>query len=290
MNGIPFPNLSPEIFSISIFGFDFALRWYALAYIAGILIGWRLITLALSRPYLWRNQTSPLTPKELEDLATWIILGVILGGRLGYVVFYKLTYYLSHPLEILKVWLGGMSFHGGFIGVCFAVYLWSRARNKDLPAVADVIAIAAPIGLLLGRSANFINAELWGRVSDVPWAVIFPGEAAQSCAAQVCARHPSQIYEAILEGLILGAVLIILAFRQGALKKPWFLTGLYFAGYGFARFFVEFFRQPDAHFTSPNNPLGLALHINGYGLTMGQILCLPMIIIGLILIWRSRQT
>lgn len=290
MNGIPFPNLSPEIFSISIFGFDFALRWYAMAYIVGILIGWRLIVAALKRPQLWRGDTAPMTPTEFEDLATWIIVGVIAGGRLGYVLFYNLSYYLAHPLEILMVWQGGMAFHGGFAGVIVATYVWSQKHQKGLPAVADVIAIAAPAGLLLGRIANFINAELWGRVTDVPWAVIFPGEAAQTCNEMICARHPSQLYEAALEGVILGAVMLWFAFRRGGLQRPWFMTGLFLSGYGVGRFIVEFVRQPDAQFISVGNPLGLAVHVGGYGLTMGQLLSLPMILIGAMLIRKAFRT
>lgn len=289
MNGIPFPNLSPEIFNISIFGFDFALRWYAMAYIVGIVIGWRLIVMALNRPHLWRDNTAPITPTELEDLATWIIIGVIAGGRLGYVLFYQFAYYSANPIEILMVWQGGMAFHGGFAGVIAATYLWCKAKGKPLPAVADVIAIAAPAGLFLGRIANFINAELWGRVTDVPWAVIFPGAAAQDCAAAICARHPSQLYEAALEGLLLGAVMIWLAFGRGGLKRPWLMTGVFLCGYGLARFIVEFVRQPDAQFVSDGNPLGLALQWAGYGLTMGQLLSLPMIVIGLFLIRRAAR-
>ena len=286
---IAFPNLSPELFSISIGGMTFALRWYALAYIAGLVIGWRLVLRALAAP-LWAG-TPPMTAEQVERLLTWVIAGVILGGRLGFVLFYQPGYYLSHPLEALKVWQGGMSFHGGFLGVVVAAYLFFRAEKIPLLPAADLLAIATPPGLLLGRIANFINAELWGRATDMPWGVAFPGEAAQYCpdVIGVCARHPSQLYEAGLEGLLLGAVLLWLAFRGGWLRRPGQLTGLFFAGYGAARFFVEFFRQPDAQFVSENNPLGLAFHIGGYGLTMGQTLSLPMIVVGLALIWWARR-
>ncbi|WP_194098106.1 prolipoprotein diacylglyceryl transferase [Marivivens aquimaris] len=287
---IPFPDLSPEVFSINLFGNEFALRWYALAYIVGIGLGWLTVRRALSRPALWHNDTPPMDKRTLEDLMTWIIVGVILGGRFGYILFYRLDYYLSNPAEIMMVWQGGMSFHGGFLGVILAVLIYSRVKGLRLGSVADSMALGTPFGLLLGRIANFVNAELWGRVTDVPWAVIFPGEAAQSCLLPVCARHPSQLYEAAMEGLILGGVLLYLAFRRGALKTPWLITGVFFAGYGISRFIVEFFRQPDAQFQTPGNPLGLAYHIGGYGLTMGQFLSLPMIIIGIgLVIWARKR-
>lgn len=286
---IPFPNLSPNIFSISLFGMEFALRWYAMAYIVGIVIGWRIIVAALRRPALWSKDTSPFSPEQAEDLLTWIVVGVILGGRLGYVFFYQPAYYLQNPLEIPAIWTGGMSFHGGFLGVILLAYIWTRRNNAALWPLADSLAIAVPPALLLGRVSNFINAELWGRPTDAPWGVIFPGEAAQACEGIIgaCARHPSQLYEAALEGLILGAVLLYFAFRRGLLKRQGAATGIFFAGYGMARFAVEFVRQPDAQFVTLNNPLGLAWQVNGYGLTMGQFLSLPMIFVGLFLIWRA---
>jgi phosphatidylglycerol:prolipoprotein diacylglycerol transferase len=289
---LPFPDISPEIFSISLFGMDFALRWYALAYIVGILIGWRIVVAAVKRPALWPGGTAPMRPEQVEDLLTWVILGVILGGRLGYVLFYQPGYYLSNPGQILRVWEGGMAFHGGLLGVVLAVILFSRARGINWISVADALCMVTPVGLLLGRIANFINAELWGRPTDLPWGVIFPGQAAQDCAgvvAGLCARHPSQLYEAALEGLILGAVLLWLGWRRGALSLPGTLTGLFFAGYGIARFAVEFVRQPDAQFVSAGNPLGLAWHVAGYGLTMGQMLSLPMIAFGIgMVLWARR--
>ena len=288
-----FPDLSPELFSISAFGMEFALRWYALAYIAGILIAWRMALTALRRPALWPHQTPPMRPEQLEDLITWIILGVILGGRLGFVLFYQPGYYLSHPLDILKVWQGGMSFHGGLLGVVTAAYLYARRNTVPILPLADLIAHTVPPGLLLGRLANFVNAELWGRPSDLPWAVIFPGAAAQDCAnvaAGLCARHPSQLYEAALEGLLLGALLLWLVYRRGAFHWPGRVMGVFLAGYGAARFIVEFFRQPDAQFVAPGNPLGLAWHVGGYGLTMGQLLSLPMIALGLWFALRTRRT
>jgi phosphatidylglycerol:prolipoprotein diacylglycerol transferase len=290
---LPFPDISPEIFTIPIFGMEFALRWYALAYIVGIVIGWRIVVATVKRPALWPGGTAPMKPADVEDLLTWVILGVILGGRLGYVLFYQPGYYLSNPMQILQVWEGGMAFHGGLMGVVLAVILFSRARGITWVSVADALCMVTPVGLLLGRIANFINAELWGRPTDLPWGVIFPGSAAQDCAgvlAGMCARHPSQLYEAALEGLILGAVLLWLGWRRGALRLPGTLTGLFFAGYGMARFAVEFVRQPDAQFVTPGNPLGLAFHVGGYGLTMGQALSLPMIAFGLgMVLWARRR-
>ncbi|MCE8536703.1 prolipoprotein diacylglyceryl transferase [Ruegeria pomeroyi] len=285
-----FPDLSPELFSISLFGMELALRWYALAYIAGIIIAWRLAVLATRRATLWPANTPPMAPAQIEDLLTWIILGVILGGRLGFVLFYQPAYYLANPAEILMVWQGGMAFHGGLLGVVVAAWLYSLRHNIPKLSLADLITHTVPPGLLLGRLANFINAELWGRPSDLPWAVIFPGQAAQDCPGIVdlCARHPSQLYEAALEGLLLGVLLLWLVWRRGALKRPGLITGLFLAGYGLSRFVVEFFRQPDAQFVTPGNPLGLAWQLGDYGLTMGQLLSLPMIALGLWFAFRAR--
>lgn len=172
---IPFPDISPEIFTIQLGGFSFSLRWYALAYIAGLLIGWRIAVAAVKRPRLWPAEQPPATPAQIEDLLTWIILGVILGGRLGYVFFYNAGYYLAHPAEILMVWQGGMAFHGGLIGVVVATWIWCLRNRAPVLSTADMLALATPPGLLLGRVANFINAELWGRPTDAPWGVIFPG-------------------------------------------------------------------------------------------------------------------
>ncbi len=287
---IPFPNISPEIFAIDLFGFQLALRWYAMAYIVGIGIGWFIIKAALKRPHLWRNGP-PMQVSQLEDLLTYIVIGVIAGGRLGYVLFYKPAEFLAAPLDIIKIWEGGLSFHGGFVGVVLGVYLFSRRHNVPLPDLADIIAVAATPAILLVRGANFINAELWGRQTDLPWGVIFPGPAAQACAAAdgPCVRHPSQLYEAGLEGLVLGTILTLLAFRFGALKKSWLLSAVFFVGYGLARFIVEFVRQPDAQFVTAGNELGLRLHIDGYGLTMGQLLSLPMIIAGVTVILLARR-
>ena len=288
---LQFPDISPELFSITIFGFEFALRWYALAYITGILVAWRLGVMAVRRTRLWPGDTPPMTPPQIEDLLTRIILGVILGGRLGFVAFYQPGYYLQNPLQILMVWQGGMSFHGGLLGVVLAGWVFALRHKLPKLSTTDLIAHTVPFGLMLGRLANFVNAELWGRPSDLPWAVIFPGGAAQNCpgVAGLCARHPSQLYEAALEGLVLGLLILWMVYRRGALKTPGLIAGLFLAGYGAARFVVEFVRQPDAQFVTQGNPLGLAVHLGGYGLTMGQILSLPMIGLGLWLMVQARR-
>ena len=284
---LPFPDFSPELFSIPVFSLEFALRWYALAYIAGFLIAWRMGMAAVNRPNLWTN-APPMKPHQIEDMMTWIILGVILGGRLGYTTFYQPSHYLANPAQILMFWQGGMSFHGGLLGVALAVLLYCRANSVAPLAAADIVAHTVAPGLFLGRVANFVNAELWGRPSELPWAVIFPGEAAQNCPGieSLCARHPSQLYEAVLEGLILGGLLIWMVYRRAALKQTGLVTGTFLAGYGIVRFIVEFARQPDAQFVSEGNPLGLVLHFSGYGLTMGQLLSLPMAALGLWLALR----
>ncbi|ODM41475.1 prolipoprotein diacylglyceryl transferase [Cereibacter johrii] len=290
MSYIPFPDISPELFSIELFGMTFALRWYALAYIAGLVIGWRLVLRMIRAERLW-TFGPPMTEDQLERLLSWVILGVILGGRLGFVLFYQPAHYLTHPLDILKVWEGGMSFHGGFLGVMTALVAFCLKERISILPVADLLAAATPPGLFLGRIANFINAELWGRPTTLPWGVAFPGEAAQNCPGieGICARHPSQLYEAGLEGILLFTVLSLLVWRRGWLHWPGSVSGMFLAGYGATRFLVEFVRQPDAQFVSAGNPLGLAWQISGYGLTMGQILSLPMILLGLYLVLRSRR-
>ncbi len=286
---IPFPDVAPEIFTITLGGFSFSLRWYALAYLAGLILGWRLIVAMMRRPALWGG-TPPTAPDRVDDLLTWVILGVILGGRLGFVLFYEPAYYLSNPGQILQVWQGGMSFHGGFAGVIVATWAWSRSQGVPVLRLADAMAVVAPIGIFFGRIANFINAELWGRPTDLPWGVVFPGEAAQTWPGIVgpCARHPSQLYEAGLEGLLLGLILLVLV-RAGGLRRPGLAFGVFLAGYGLARMFVELFRVADAQFITPDNPLGHVLGGPVIGLTMGQTLSLPMVLIGLALVAYARR-
>ncbi|MDO8985672.1 prolipoprotein diacylglyceryl transferase [Cypionkella sp.] len=290
MSFIAFPTwLSPDIFSIPLGGLTLTLRWYALAYIVGLLAGWKLIVWMINTPRLWSGP-APMTAEQVERLLTWVIFGVILGGRLGYVIFYQPDHFLQNPLQILRVWEGGMSFHGGFLGVAIAGIWFCKREKIPMLSLADLMAAVAPIGLLLGRLANFVNAELWGRPTNLPWGVAFPGDAAQTCAGvqTICARHPSQLYEAALEGLLLLLVLSYLIWRRGWLKTPGKIAGLFFAGYGTARLLVEFVRQPDAQFVSEGNPLGLAFHAAGYGLTMGQILTIPMIAAGIWFIAKAK--
>ena len=285
MTYIPFPDIAPEIFTIRIGEFAFSLRWYALAYIVGLVLGWQLVVGLMKRPALWGG-TAPTEPRRIEDLLTWVILGVILGGRLGFVLFYQPGYYLANPAEIVKVWEGGMSFHGGFLGVVAAAWLWAGRNGVPRLSLADALAVAAPAGLLFGRLANFINAELWGHPTTMPWGVAFPG-AGQDCPGVIgiCARHPSQLYEAGLEGLLLGAVLLYGVWRLGWLMWPGRVLGVFLTGYGAARFIVEFFREADAQFVTPDNPGGAVV----LGMQMGQLLSLPMIALGLWFILRARR-
>lgn len=284
---IAFPQISPEIFTIHLFGMSLSLRWYALAYLVGLIVGWRILVGLMKRPALW-GDAAPMRPAQAEELLTWVILGVVLGGRLGFVLFYEPAYYLANPGQILQLWQGGMSFHGGFLGVVIASWIYCRRNAVPPLRLADALGLATPIGLGLGRLANFINAELWGRPTDLPWGVIFPGEAAQTCPGiqGLCARHPSQLYEAALEGIVLALVLFVLV-RRGALRRPGLVLGVFVAGYGLSRFVVEFFRQADAQFITPDNPLGHVLGGPVLGLTMGQLLSLPMVVIGLAFVIRA---
>lgn len=278
---IPFPDISPEIFSVNIFGLHIALRWYAVSYILGFIFAIKLMKFFISKKLLWVSSGKILSANQADSLLTYLILGVIIGGRLGYVIFYNLEYYAQNPLNIIRIWDGGMAFHGGFIGVVLAVIVFCWANKISLWSTADLVAVSAPPGLFFGRVSNFINAELWGRPTELPWGVIFPGERAQNCdgVTAQCARHPTQLYEAGLEGLVLFMVLFSFA-QAGGFKKPGFLTGLFALGYGLSRFVVEYFRVPDPQFFSSKNPFGFAFEFGGLGFTMGQLLSLPMIIIG----------
>ena len=270
---LPFPDIDPALFTIELGGFQFALRWYALAYIVGMIVGWRLVVMLMRRPTLWPGNKAPMTPTQPEELLTWVVIGVVLGGRLGYVLFYDFERFMEDPVEIVKVWTGGMSFHGGFIGVIIASAIYIRRNAMPVLQVGDTVALSAPFGLLLGRLANFINGELYGRPTDVWWAMKFPlaRDADGTVIQWTEPRHPSQLYEAALEGLLLFAIIWFLALRGGWLKHPGAITGLFFVGYGAARFVVEFFRQWDPQ---------LSDMVATYGITMGQALSLPMIFVG----------
>lgn len=220
-----------------------------------------------------------------DRILTFLIIGVIMGGRLGYVLFYNLDHYAAQPLDIIRVWDGGMSFHGGFLGVILAGIVFCYLNSCNIFSVADLISLATPPGLFLGRLANFVNAELWGAPTALPWGVVFPGARAQDCPGVLgaCARHPTQVYEALLEGLLLLMVLLYLA-QKGHLKRPGFITGCFIFGYGISRFLVEFFRTPDPQFFSKDNKLGYAYQWGEFGMTMGQALSAPMIFCGVVLI------
>jgi phosphatidylglycerol:prolipoprotein diacylglycerol transferase len=280
---MPFPDIDPALVSFNVLGVELAIRWYALAYIAGLALGAVYVARLCARPALWGG-AAPMPPRRAEDLLTWMILGVILGGRLGFVLFYQPAYYLANPAEILAVWRGGMSFHGGFLGAVVAIAGFARANGYDAVRIGDAVAAAAPIGLFFGRIANFINAELWGRPTDAAWGVVFPNAPCPPPWAEACARHPSQLYEAGLEGALLGA-LLFWAIRRGALAMPGLVIGLFLAGYGLARVFVEAFRQADSQFVTPGNPAGHVVRlVADVGLTMGQVLSLPMVFAGLFLV------
>jgi len=296
VNAIPFPDLSPDAVVFSIAWREFAIKWYALAYIAGFLLAWWFINVLRKQEALWPDKTPGYTAKDVEDLLTWMIIGVILGGRLGFVEFYGWDQMLADPLWVLRVWEGGMAFHGGFIGVIIAGVWFCKRRGINPWQIGDAIAISATFGLFLGRIANFVNGELWGRPTDMPWGVIFPHPMAQDCfpiLVAECARHPSQIYEAILEGPVLFALLAYLIFRMGALKVPGQIIAWFFIGYGAARTFVEGYRQGDLKDVTLTNPAGhlirLGDQIDSFGLTRGQLLSLPMIVIGIAILLYVRR-
>jgi phosphatidylglycerol:prolipoprotein diacylglycerol transferase len=264
---VPFPDFDPILLQIG----PVAIRWYALAYVAGILLGWRDGVMMVRNTRLWGGQAPPATPAQIDDLILWITLGVIAGGRLGYVLFYAPHLFVTDPLEILQVWHGGMSFHGGLLGVIIAVIGFARGNKIDMFRLGDLVAPCAPIGLFFGRIANFINGELWGRPTDVPWGIVFP-------AGGPFSRHPSQLYEAALEGLVLFALLRLATHRWLWLQRRGATTGLFMLGYGIFRMTLENVRQPDEFM--PHFPLGL---------TMGILLSLPMALGGAFLIWRAMK-
>lgn len=257
LHALTFPAFDPVLVSVG----PFQIRWYALAYIAGILIGWLYSRALIRNERLWGGP-APLTLIDFDDFVLWVTLGIILGGRTGYVLFYNPAHFLQHPLEAIQLWKGGMSFHGGFAGCVLAVVLFARRRGISILSLGDLTCATATIGLLLGRIANFINGELWGRPTDVPWGMVFPG-------GGPLPRHPSQLYEAALEGLVLGIALWLLM-RGGALKRPGLVIGAFAAGYSIARIVCEFFREPDPQ-------LGFLWG----GLTMGMLLSVPLLLTGL---------
>jgi phosphatidylglycerol:prolipoprotein diacylglycerol transferase len=262
---IPFPAFDPVLVH---FG-PVAIRWYALAYIVGILAGWVYVRGLFRSEKVWGGP-APLTGLDYDDFVLWGTFGIILGGRAGYVLFYNPGYFAQHPAEIVQLWKGGMSFHGGFLGCVIAVIWFARRRGIPFLSLGDLTCAAAPIGLFLGRLANFVNGELWGRPSEVPWAMVFPN-------GGPLPRHPSQLYEAALEGVVLFVVLAVLV-RRGALRRPGTIIGAFALGYGIARTFCELFREPDAQ-------LGFLWS----GLTMGMLLSLPLMLVGIVLIAAAQR-
>jgi phosphatidylglycerol---prolipoprotein diacylglyceryl transferase len=258
---IAFPVFDPVAFAIG----PFVIRWYALAYIGGIVLGWIYARSLIKTERLWSGG-SPISLPQIDDFVLWVTIGIIVGGRTGYVLFYNPSFFIQHPADIFELWKGGMSFHGGFLGCVVAVMLFARKNNISILSLGDIVTAVGPIGLFLGRIANFINSELWGRAADssVPWAMIFPN-------GGPVPRHPSQLYEAGLEGILLFTILAVMI-RLGALKRPGLILGSFIAIYGFARIIGEFFREPDPQ-------LGFLWG----GLTMGMLLSVPMIIVGTII-------
>jgi phosphatidylglycerol---prolipoprotein diacylglyceryl transferase len=260
---IAFPAIDPVALRLG----PLAVRWYGLAYMAGLLIGWQYVKQLVSTATLWPTAEMPFPPEKADELLLFMTLGVVVGGRLGEVLFYNPRYYLANPLEIPAVWHGGMSFHGGLVGSIIAIVLFARHHGASAWTVLDVAAAATPIGLFFGRLANFINGELWGHPSDLPWAMVFPAAGAEP-------RHPSQLYEAMLEGIFLFVLLWWLVHRRQALHRPGLIAGTFMVGYGLVRSLCEFFREPE---------FGHALNFGP--LTAGMVYSLPMVVVGGWRIW-----
>ena len=266
---MPFPDFDPVLVHLG----PIAVRWYALAYVAGILIGWRYAVSLVKNARLWAARGAAATVEQIDDLILWITIGVIVGGRLGHVFFYTPQLIWTDPVEILKTWHGGMSFHGGALGVLLALILFAWRNKLDLLRLGDVASACTPIGLFFGRIANFINGELWGRPTTLPWGIVFPGAGPES-------RHPSQLYEATLEGLVLFLLLRWSTHGRKDLNRRGVVMGLFIAGYGLIRTSLENVRAPDSYL--PPFP---------FGLTMGMMLSIPMILVGAWMVWRGiRET
>jgi phosphatidylglycerol:prolipoprotein diacylglycerol transferase len=265
---MPFPDIDPIAISIG----PVDIRWYGLAYIVSILLGWWYARKIVTTPRLWANETPAMTVTDIDDFLLWAAIGIVVGGRVGFILFYDLPLYLADPSLMLQIWKGGMSFHGGLTGTTIAMIIFARKRGISTWSLFDVIATVCVTGLFFVRLANFINGELYGGLSDLPWAVVFPGQ-------EPFARHPSQLYEAGLEGLLTGIVLAVMVFRFGALKRPGLVAGTFFSLYAISRITVEFVRVPDAQ-------LGYLL---GGWLTMGMVLSVPMLLLGLWAMWRANS-
>ena len=265
---MPFPNIDPVAFNLG----PLPIHWYGIAYVFGIMLGWYYARTLSLADRLWPHEKSPMTPVHLDDFIVWAAAGIVLGGRIGYILFYDMGAVVANPIRALQIWNGGMSFHGGLIGTTIAMVLFARRNGIPVWSMFDIIAAVAPIGLLFGRLANFVNGELWGRLTDVPWAVVFP-------TGGPFARHPSQLYEAGLEGIVLLIILAILIYGFKALRRPGTVTGVFVCGYALSRIFVEFFREPDAQ-------IG---YLAGNWLTMGMVLSTPMFLLGVWAVLRARR-
>jgi phosphatidylglycerol:prolipoprotein diacylglycerol transferase len=263
---LPFPNIDPVLLNLG----PLQIHWYGIAYVVGILFAWWYSRQLVSNNTLWGNRPAPIKPEDLDDFLTWAVIGIIIGGRLGYVFFYDFAVFLQNPFSIIEVWNGGMSFHGGLIGMLVAMSLFARRHGFSAFSLFDVIAASVPIGIMAGRLANFINAELYGKATDLPWAFIFPGAGPDP-------RHPSQLYEAILEGLLMFIILRLFTHSMHKLRQPGFIAGLFVLWYAFSRILVEFVRLPDAQ-------IG---YLAGHWLTMGMILSLPLALVGL---WAMKTS
>jgi phosphatidylglycerol:prolipoprotein diacylglycerol transferase len=277
---LPYPEIDPVALSLG----PLSVKWYGLAYVAGLLLGWQYLRRLLSESRLWPQGRAPLQPALADDLFIWVAIGVVLGGRIGHVLLYEPGHFLSDPLEIVKVWRGGMAFHGGMLGTIVAMWLFARRRRVAPLSVMDLVAAAVPFGLFFGRIANFINAEVVGRESTVPWAMSFCNDAVRrynfgQCPAGDVPRHPSQLYEAALEGLALFLLLRFLTHRQGALAQPGVVGGAFLAGYAGLRMLCELFKHDEYRGIFGNIPV-----------TVGFVYCLPMLIAGLLLIAYARRT
>ncbi len=268
ISALAFPDIDPVALSLG----PVAIRWYGLSYVVSILLAWFYARRIVSNPRLWKDGASPITLANLDDFVLWAAIGIVAGGRIGYILFYDFANVIEDPLRALEIWNGGMSFHGGITGTTIAMILFARSRSISVWSLFDVVATVATIGLFTVRIANFINSELWGRITDVPWAVVFPN-------GGPFARHPSQIYEALLEGLLNGLVLAFMVYVKGGLKRPGLVSGIFITLYGAARIIVENFREPDIQ-------LG---YLFGGWLTMGMVLSLPMLALGIWAIWLSGR-
>ncbi len=265
---IPFPAFDPIAFEIG----PVAVRWYGLAYLAGLLIGWWYIRRLVSQAHLWPREVAPFTPDKVDDLLIWVTAGVIIGGRLGHVLFYEPGYYLANPQEVLAIWKGGMAFHGGLLGTGVAMLLFARRNGISVWPVMDAVAAAVPIGLFFGRMANFVNAEIVGSPTDLPWGMVFPGAEWGGVA-----RHPAMLYEAALEGIVLFLILRWLTHSQMSLKVPGLTTGWFLVGYGVFRIFCEIFKVVPYRQFHPDLPI-----------TKGMVYSVPMIILGVLFVVWAR--